>query len=232
MATSDDRPFEPVDTDKISPDGNDIPVISSNHPMSVHYFYITEKFTYNFDFPDQPQPGYVEIDNNKIVVMFPEQDRSTHVQKYPHLQTIQFYLNRQLVFSYDWLPIYSVNDFYRVKDMVAKSFEEFSHKTHRNQFMSQKTPYAHSKQFDEIYTVCETDKFNLNCLEDPSTTSLTLDLKAHLNSSPTSVDSNPIHVQYYIGSNLVFCTERDLAFLDTASHYFVTQFILHKLIKA
>ncbi len=74
--------------------------------------------------------------------------------------------------------------------------------------------------------MCETDKFNLNCLEDPNTTSLTLDLKAHLDSPLTSVDSNPIHVQHYIGGNLVFCTERDLAFLDTASHYFVTQFIL------
>jgi hypothetical protein len=103
------------------------------------------------------------------------------------LSKVKIY-SRQLVFSYDWLPIYSLNDFYRVKDMVAKSFEEFSHKTHRNQFMSQKTPYAHSKQFDEIYTVCETDKFNLNCLED-------LQLFKKLTLSTVSAHSREIRIK-------------------------------------
>jgi hypothetical protein len=179
MTTPEERPFDTCQN-KDSPNTNEIPVISSSHPDygKSNYFYITEKFTYNFDFPDQHQPGYMEIDNNKIVVMFPEQFHSTHVPKYPHIQSIQFYLNRQLVFSYDWLPIYSLNDFYRVKDMLAISFEKF--RTKRNVFNS--WPKKHHvltqnnlKKFTRY--VKPTSLHKLNCLEEPNTTSLTLDVR-------------------------------------------------------
>jgi hypothetical protein len=197
--------------------------------LDEEYFFTTEKFTYNFDFPNQIQPGYVDIENNKVVLIFPEPS-STYVPKYPHTQSVQLFLNRQLVFSYSWLPIYSLNDFYRVKDMIAKGFQEYSNKTHRNEFMAPKTICSNAKQYEEMFTICETNKFYLSCLEDAYTSSITLDLKS--TNSESNLMLNPMHCQIFIGSNLIFCTQRDLLpCLDPSMIHFVTQFILYKLLK-
>jgi hypothetical protein len=229
--------------------GQDIKLESaseSNDLDEEEYCYVTEKFTYNFEFPNQTQPGYVHVENDKIVLLFPEPS-STYVPKYPHTQTVQFFLNRQVVFDYQWLPIYSLNDFYRVKDMIAKSFQEYSNKTYKNNFLAPKTICCNTKYFEEMFTICETKHFYLSCIEDVYTSSIILDLKAisklfptlnsnsNSNSNPmpfSESNLNPMHVQIFIGSNLIFSTHRDLLpFLDTSMIHFVTQFILYKLLK-
>jgi hypothetical protein len=197
------------------------------------YFCITEKYSYNFDFPGNSiQTGYVEIDNNKIVLMFPElQESQMHFQKFAHTQSVQLIINRQVMFSYEWLPIYSIKDFYRVKDMLTKAFHEYSNKTQRNHFIAQKVMYNQMKQFSLLSTMCDTNKFYLSCIEDEYSSTISLDLKSSLFQLPNDRTQEPVNVEIYIGPTLMFCTSRDLQYLDKPLQHFVTQFILHKLIK-
>jgi hypothetical protein len=196
------------------------------------YFNVTEKYSYNFDFPNSAsQIGYVEITNNKIRLMFPELlDSPRHFHKYAHTQSIQLIINRHVMFSYDWLPIYSVKDFYRVKDMLSKAFHEYSNRTQRNHFIAQKVIYNQIRQFNLLSTVIDTDKFHLTCNEDDYSSIISLDLKCSDFQLPDQTEQ-PIEVEIYIGHSLMFCTSRDLETLDSHLQHFVTQFILHKLIK-
>lgn len=207
----------------------------SHRQTNDDFFFISEKFTYSFDFPNQSQVGYVESQNNRILIIFPEQWNFNHVQTFPYTQKVQLILNNKRCLSYDWLPIYSVNDFFRVKDMFSKSFLEYVNKTEQNQFMLHKKAFAHAKQFSEQFTVCETKYFVINCIEDAYNSSISVNFKldnlplSHL--SPCSTE--PVHVQIVIGGNLVFCTQRDIlkSVGCVRAMTFLTQFILHKLIK-
>jgi len=205
-------------------------------PPPISTVFITEKFTYNFDFPNQPHYGYFEASNENIVLSFPEPYTYTHIPKFPYTQSVQLLINNKRFFNYSWLPIYTVNDFYKVKDMLAKLFETFSHKIAQqppNQSMV--VSAGQNKHFNELYTVAESPHYILNCFEDPYVSSISLDFK--LDSPPPPAEMftpplTPVHVKIYIGSTLIFCTERDiLPMVPVATMHFLTQFILHKLIK-
>lgn len=197
------------------------------------YFCLTEKYFYNFDFPhNPPQTGYVEVNNDKIVVMFPDlRESPAYFQKFAHTQAVQLIVNRQVLFSYDWLPIYSVKDFYRVKDMLTKAFHEYSNKSQRSHYMAQKVLYNQGKQFNLLSTMFETNQVYLTCSEDDYSSTISLDLKYSVFRPPTNNLFAPINIQIYIGHALMFCTSRDFQSLDIPTQHFVTQFILHKLIK-
>lgn len=220
-------PLQPM----YSPTYHETNTTDSNQNTS--FFYVTEKYNYNFDFPsNQLQTGYVEISNSKIIIMFPElRESPLHFQKFAHTQSVQLIINRQVMFSYDWLPIYSVKDFWRVKDMLNKAFFEYSNKTQRNHFMAQKVMCNQTRQFNLLSTMCDTDKFYLTCIEDEYSSTISLDLKTSCLQPPSNRNLESTCVEIYIGNSLMFCTSRDLQTLDRPLQHFVTQFILHKLIK-
>jgi len=280
-----------------------------------------EKFNYYFDFPQSVEKGYIEILENEINLFFPIMDLVEH-SKYSLNQRVLLFINGQLLFSYDWLPIYTNNDLIKIKEMLTKCYYVFSDKI-KNQtenidytpiFYDEKemsystnsfkfndlikikemltkcyyvfsdkiknqtenidyTPIFYDEKemsystnsfkfndlikIKEMLTKCyyvfsdkiknqtenidytpifydekemsySTNSFKLYCFENRFVTSLEINITSP--ESPPPPDKT-CHIKFYLGPNLIFCSQRDLASLSSKDFSYILSLILHKIIK-
>jgi hypothetical protein len=199
---------------------------------------MSEKFIYHFDYPHLTESGYVEIQKHKIIVLFPDKKNFNVPNGVKYNQNISVYLNNEQRFSYEWLPIYSPADFYKVKDMLQKAYYEF--KILSNLPLQNETYYPMFS--NEVFTEQHSEHFYLTCFETMNSTSIEINtfkiskmLKYLKKKNEKFLDSNNQHVnvQIYIGSNLIFCSIQDLLFFDLPINdvNLIIERLLYKLIK-
>ncbi len=84
----------------------------------------TETLLYNFEYPMITECGAVKITDHHVFLQFPEKP-TVHVEHAVKLRrNITLYVENGQCFSLDWLPIQTVTDFFRVKEMIEKLAEE------------------------------------------------------------------------------------------------------------
>jgi hypothetical protein len=126
-------------------------------------FFVQNKYVYTFDCPDVNEPGYVEIKDTSIVLYFPAKSSSTKTELFN--QNIGLYINNQLKFTNQWLPIYSLNDFYKVKDMMTKLYYEFR-TLNRDYCCYYESQFYQPLYHNNITSTILTHHYNITCFED------------------------------------------------------------------
>ena len=192
-------------------------------------YEVSEKYIYHFDAPDIKEYGYVHIKNNQIVIYFPEMNPKSvigggHEQ---FRRTLQLYLNRTLIFDSQWLPVYSVQDWYRIMDMLYKGYQEYL----KNVIHINSSSHESKEQHHELVTVYNTNFFDLHCVENFQNTIIKLD--TYLCYSEPKPDEHILycHTQIYLGINLMFCSQSTFKHFDAYTINFIVAFILSKFIK-
>ena len=189
--------------------------------------FFSEKLLYNFDFPALKDTGYVEMNEKKIVLFFPEKSNNYVKDCITLHKKFQFHINDNLVFCSEWMPLYSLHDYWRYKDMVDKCLHSYTYLSEQN-FHSLHTYICREfNLYDTIVTDVKKQAYSVYCLEDNYNTSVQLTL-IH---KEKTIEPNPLQFQLYIGNNLNFCTERDFNCLTNNNVYFIVNFFLSKLVK-
>jgi len=183
----------------------------------------SQKYVYKFDDPLLQDYGYVQVINDKLIVQFPVKPDHTHSFKPMH--HVQFYFNNEIRFSSDWLPILTLQDLTKFKTMLYQTWYEYSTLTQYKYWSSSSWgPFMHS----ELVTIFNRPSFYLSCFESHSVTLLELETKISANKK--SSQPNPVHVQFYFGPHLVFCSETHLKDFSVETLHFVLSFVLQKII--
>ncbi len=192
--------------------------INENKKNLEHYTY---KYIYKFDDPLVQDCSYVEVINNKIIVQFPS--KPDHTRTFKPMHHIQFYLNNEIRFYSDWLPILTLQDQTNFKSTFYQIWYEYSKLTKYKYWTSDLFfPSMHS----ELVTIFDRPSFYLSCFESHNITSLELETKQTSNTSTSQSDH--VHVQFYFGPHLVFCSETHLKYLNVDILHFVLSFVLQK----
>jgi hypothetical protein len=189
----------------------------------------TEKYIYHFDYPLLNESGYIDIYPNKIVILFPAKSNKSTSNGINISQNVSVYLNQQLRFSYHWLPIYTLYDLYKIKDMLIKTSYEY--KTLTNVHISKKNNYI-PFYCNEILTEWTNSSYEISCFENCNTTTFDITINKEKNETDTKIEKF-INLQVFIGSNLIFCGERDLLNnnLPVKDGHFIINMMLDKLTK-
>jgi len=188
----------------------------------------TETLLYNFEYPMITECGAVKITDHHVFLQFPEKP-TVHVEHAVKLRrNITLYVENGQCFSLDWIPIQTVTDFFRVKEMIEKCLQSYSYlldnKTHFSPHTFSVNPINY---YESLTTGFTTNSFSLSCFEH------TVDTCIQLSVINKECDKKeiPLHFQLCIGKHVVFCTERDLKCVDKAKDvHFIVQFILQKML--
>lgn len=185
------------------------------------YEEFSQKYMYTFDDPLIQDSAFVHVFNNKIIAQFPV--KPDYTQDFQSMHHNQLYLNRQLIFHTNWLPILTSQDYTKFKAIFHQLWHEYTILTrHKYYSASAYVPYMYS----ELMTIYNTPSYYLSCIESVSLTSIDLTTKLTHLFTPQTI---PIHVQFYIGSHLILCSETQLSHLEGETLQFVLAFILLKL---
>jgi len=184
----------------------------------------SQRYIYRFDDPLVQDSGCVHVTDNRIIVQFPV--KPDHTQSFKPMHQVQLYLNKHIIFYSEWLPILTLQDYAKFKTMFQQIWHEYSTLTqHYYWFSSSFGPLMHN----ELVTIFNKPSYYLSCFETNHITSLELETKVTKVTKLPSSQTLPIHVQFYFGSHLVFCSESQLQNLDAKTLHFVLSFILQKL---
>lgn len=200
--------------------------MTTNNESESHKF--SEKYVYHFDLPTLSQLGYVNIVDNKIIVVFPEKKSETNLTEF-YVQNISLFINNQLKFSYLWLPIYSQHDDYKIKDMLSKCYFEFLKKNnYKNCMLYDSEPYK-ALYCDHSETVINDKFFSVTCFEDNFNTALEINICKR----ETVIScENVIDVEFFIGQHKIFCSQSCFKKFMTSENYtYIISFLLYKIVK-
>ena len=199
---------------------------ADNNVYTVIEDTYSERFMYYFDYPGLCESGYVETSPNKITIKFPEKKNVTLKNEFCCNQDVMMFINNQQLFAYQWLPLYTLQDFYKVKDIFNRCYFEYSKLTNWNHF---ENAYYFSTNHNDKITSYNKQSFKLSCFENLYCTSI--DIFIPITTTKNTYFSS-IEVQIYIGTNLIFSNKRDFKnMLFVHDVYFLTNFILNKLNK-
>lgn len=189
-----------------------------------------KKDVYNFDYPDITESGCVEITPQHIKIQFPEipQTFNDISQERFHENAVLF-VNKKLVFSYQWLPIYTYNDLVKIKDMFLYCAQIIKSKIDLSETLcKQIRNYLSSST--EMFFESRARSLKLRMFENKWYTCIELDL---IKTDPIStVLELPFSFELCIGSNIIF-DSNSLIHLNITDIelYSVVYFILYKLSK-
>jgi len=183
---------------------------------------VLEHYIYYFDYPYLTESGYVKSNDKTIIVKFPVQ-QPQQKEMYNYNQNVLLLLNGEIRFSYQWLPIYSCHDFYKIKDMLTKCYCDFIKLTQFNEHSYFKTYFPH--YYNELVTISETSFYKFKCCETSSQSTIEVDLFTPYKKFKSNLI--PV-VQMYVGEQLIFSSDFDL---PQKENLFLTSLILYKLIK-
>jgi hypothetical protein len=175
----------------------------------------SEKIGYRFDNNDS---AYIDdVQNTFLHIVFPENTTTTAVVK----ESMQLFVNNCLVFNSNWLELISQNDYYKVKTMFWQIYLMYSNKIQQTVYVP--PPYT-PHYCNEVVTNINNEQFSLYCFEDSSRCSI--EINVHKNECTNQ--SNMPTLQICFGTNVVFCTQRDLQNCTLKNIHFIVQFILYK----
>jgi hypothetical protein len=167
----------------------------------------SKKYIYHFDYPLLNESGYIEICSDKIVLLFPSKPNKSMPNAINVSQNISVYINNQLRFSYEWLPIYTLYDLYKIKDMIIKTLNEYTTMIDMN--IPKKDIYI-PYYCNEILTEKKNSFFEINCFENCNNTTFDIIISKEKKIINNFNQTKFINLQIFIGENLIFCGERDL----------------------
>ena len=189
-----------------------------------------QHYVYKFDDPLGQDYAYVHVMNDRISVQLPL--RQDYTQIFEPMHHVQLYLNKRLIFHTAWLSLQTLQDQVKYKNLIQQIWHEYTLLTggsiSSNNWWSSFVPLMHS----EVVTTFNKPSYYLSSYENNYITSIDLEIKT-TNSSPLPPlppEIVPIHIQFYFGSNLFFCSKTDLQNVDVYTLYFILSFILQKLI--
>jgi hypothetical protein len=196
------------------------PAVSVPSPMSF------KKYTDYFDIPPLFSSGSVHVYDNKLVATFPEQSGENNLLDHKYLPYVNIFVDKKQLFSYDWLPIYTVSDLEKCQDIFCKMFCEYSALMAHH--------YVPPPYLSGIYNLIETSydnsEFLFSARENYNSATIEIELKK--NKQNYIIDCLlPVHIQIYIGPFLVLCSERDLPNMSFKSLNYVIHYLLMKLSK-
>ncbi len=192
------------------------PEINQKHQKS------SEKYYYKFDSPLSNDWGCVQIFDKTLHVYFPE--KSSHVDYLTLNRDIQIYVDKYLVFHSHWLPVFTIQDMIKYKAMFQRIYHEYGNLIH---YFFRDTTCFLPTDFTVHENIFNQKTFFLSSLENSSTTCIEFKSKKDTKMI-TSLSKSPIHVQFYIGTHLTFCSNTLLQNLTTETYHFVISFILYK----
>lgn len=190
-------------------------------------FHVQESYIYHFDYPYLTESGFVKCYPDKIIALFPENTNVLTTNKLPNKQNVLLYINNQLKFSYQWLPIYSTEDLCKIKDMLSKCYYEFKKLTNSRYESNHENMIYFPNFHQEVITKYKSSLLNVRCFENCYNS--TIEIENTIQNETTSVQKLPV-VQIWIGKHLIFCSESDFI-LPYKEKKFLTEFILYKLVK-
>lgn len=186
----------------------------------------TEKYNYYFDWPQLL--GYIHVYKQQITLQLPEIsadfDPKTHFLK--GVQDINITINNQHIFSTSWLPIHTLSDVYKFKDMFGKAYRHYyNFSPYRYPLNYQVMPYLHNS----IQQHFKTPFVDIDVVEKQHDT--TIQINTHTTDLQTLEHVEFLHTQIFIGPHLIFCSENTFNTLDIRSFYYVMSYILYTLAK-
>jgi len=194
----------------------------------------SNKFIYHFDYPGILETGYIEIKPDKIILQFPEISKDFSISHSDSVkQYVCLYFNNQLRFSYQWLPIYTLSDLYKVKNMLHKCLTEFQNMYSFLDF-TEMYQYCNNQSYcDQFLTEYSDNGFEIKCFEDSNITSLELNMfnKNDNNNNDNVYNSNFLDVKICIGKYKVFSLSEIQTYVKNCDLYYLLYFILYKLVK-
>ncbi len=188
----------------------------------------SQKFIYHFDWPGLQESGFVEISKTNIMVVFPEKTSLPQNVSDICNYNVLLFINNQLKFSYQWLPVYTLSDYYKVQEMLCKCLYEFKKLCSVNELndIQQLQCIYLSNYCNEIITSYENNNIKIYCFEDYTNTSLEI----NINKQTEYIDiENKFDIQFYIGKHQILKFS-DLN-LNSPELYDLFSFLLYKLIK-
>lgn len=94
----------------------------------------TETIFYSFDFPLLTESGSIQINDSQITLIFPEKP-TVHVNDSIRVEkNIDVFVDNNLRFSLNWIPMHTWSDYLRVRDMFEKCLQSYSYLTGNNCF--------------------------------------------------------------------------------------------------
>jgi len=132
-----------------------------------------------------------------------------------------FYDEKEMSYSTN---SFKFNDLIKIKEMLTKCYYVFSDKIKNQTENIDYTPIF----YDEKEMSYSTNSFKLYCFENRFVTSLEINITSP--ESPPPPDKT-CHIKFYLGPNLIFCSQRDLASLSSKDFSYILSLILHKIIK-
>lgn len=188
---------------------------------TVSTYNISDEFYYEFDDPLLKQSGVLTCTPSKIVLKFPEKQTSTQDNIDSHY--VVLFVNNILIFSYQWLPIYTYQDFYRIKDMLQTTANEYYKLCNLN--LPNNLP-NHPWYYSNSITQLENNAFSVKLFENDYYTCIEIFFEK--NNSNTFEHQKSVEI--YIGDNLLF-SEEIFAQLCISKHnlHILIYFLLRKL---
>ncbi len=186
-----------------------------------------EKHSYAFDDPLLHDQGFVQIFNKgqqctKTVLHFPARNSTSQYLSESELnRNFQLFVNKQIVFSFNFLPILTWNDFTRCQNMFYKAFIEIGSEL---DFASSYQGQLHC----QLTSGATHPQFTLTCHENINSTVIEVDLTPR-EETELQPSLKETRFQIQIGSYTPFCSEKNLPNLDPSLKRFIISFILHKL---
>jgi hypothetical protein len=201
-----------------------LPVATSSSEQTLYAPYTCEKYFYTFDYPCIKEHGYVEITSlNTITIYFPEKEFTDVFTNVNH--NVMLFVNKQLRFSYTWLPIYTTNDIYKIRDMLNMCYLAYKHLSNTADILT----YNNSFYCNEIVTKHLLPTLQIESYENTAETSI--EIICNKNDSKNHVLPNNINVQFYIGKNKIFCCNELLSYASSYDRNMAIIFFLKKLIQ-
>jgi len=185
------------------------------YPLSI-----TQTFGFTFNFPKETM-GFVEITPGLFILRFPEREDGVAITSLHKISN--FFLNKKMIFSTQWLPIYSFEDFYKIQRMYTLINNELLKYFDNYNWISDTT-----NNFDTLVTVIECSKlYSIYCFEDKDKLSLEILIK---NSQAIKKPPLPINVQIFIGNNKIIDFNNDFQNLPNEQIYYVLLYFFRKLL--
>lgn len=191
-----------------------------------------ERYYYHFDYPELSEWGLIAISAEQIILQFPEKKSDVIPNSFKNYKHFNLIINNQVRFDLQWLPIYTVNDFHKTKDMIYKCYSEFYKKIFPNKISSQIHDF-NPVHYNSQYTHHTFENCKITCLEDSSLTNIEIVFENQSQSHLIDKVSKCQHLKFkiYIGKHLILCNDKDFSNnLSYSSNInFLTYFILQKL---
>lgn len=201
-----------------------VPFLNAEDKSFTTKSTLKESYIYQFDQP-MSETGLLELTSNKIMLKFPEKNTHSECDTVTSNYHVVFFCNNILLFSYQWLPIVSLNDFYKIKDMLKTCMNEY----YRLCDLSLPNFYEFSPiYYSENIVQLDQPQFSLKLFENEYYSCVEL----FFNEKNTEKLVPNKFVEIYIGKNLVFSENLFLNMnISLKMMHTLVFFILQKLAK-